>query len=355
MADITQRLNYFDRQFLRAADFQLEQAYDLDRRRRHNRLLHAPGIAEGLMVSGNVGDTFVTVSAGTAYDALGQEIVLAASEQVDVSTIAGATAYITIAYGEQASDPSTDPGVTGDTRILEQPSLAASATMPANPNLVLPLASVALASGKVSGAPNNTVRHQAGSAVIVPPDLTLSSVTLQNPLFAQSSWPRLVCSGANTAALQNAGLSLVVSAAGALGPQLTLTNIGGGGANAAASVDFNTFPPSSSGTYNPTARIEALDVGNEANDIVFLSNNPGAANNVLGERLRITSRGYVGIGTPAPRSIIDADMSAPAALGPVLTLTNTGGGARLRLPPLTSIRSRPPPLGPTTLLRVSKR
>ena len=90
MADVTKRVTYFDRQFLRAADFLAEQAYDLDRRRRHNRLLHGPGVAEGLQVSGNPGDTFISVSPGTAYDALGQEIVLPASLHVDISTISGA-------------------------------------------------------------------------------------------------------------------------------------------------------------------------------------------------------------------------------------------------------------------------
>ena len=360
MVDVTKRMNYFDRQFLRAADFQDEQAYDLDRRRRHNRLLHAPGVAEGLPVSGNVDDAFVTVSPGTAYDALGEEIVLAVSEQVSVAAITGATAYITIAYAEQASDPSTDPGVTGNsTRISEQPGLAASAMPPANPNLTIPLARVALVGGKVSGAPDNTVRNPA--AAVVAPDLTLRSVTLRNDAVAPSTWPRLVCSGANTAALQNGGLSLGVggvlrleggtgatdtatyfsfggngtfgidapgvpngrfvvgnsgnvgigtaaprsvleadvSAPSALGPRLTLTNTGGG-TNAAAAVDFNTFPPSSSGTYNPSARIEAVDDGNFANDIVFSSNNPGAANHGLVESARITSNGNLGIGTAAP-------------------------------------------------------
>jgi hypothetical protein len=52
-----------------------------------------------------------------------------------------------------------------------------------------------------------------------------------------------------------------VAAPSALGPTLTLTNKSGG-ANAAASVDLNTFTPSASGTYNPSSRIEALDDGN---------------------------------------------------------------------------------------------
>ena len=114
-------------------------------------------------------------------------------------------------------------------------------------------------------------------------------------------------------------------AAGALGPTLTLTNTAGG-VNAAAAVDFNTFPPSSTGTYNPSSRIEAMDDGNWANDIVISSNHPGAPNNGLIETIRITSQGSLGIGTAAPLSVLEADLSAPAAVGPRLTLTNTGGG-----------------------------
>jgi hypothetical protein len=80
-----------------------------------------------------------------------------------------------------------------------------------------------------------------------------------------------------------------VSASGTLGPSLTLTNPGGG-LNAAAAIDFNTFS-SSSGIYNPSSRIEGVDDGNFANDMVFLSNRPGAANNGLVETMRITPSG----------------------------------------------------------------
>jgi hypothetical protein len=42
------RVRYFNGQFLQEEDFQVEQAYHLDRQRRHNRTLHTPGIADGL-------------------------------------------------------------------------------------------------------------------------------------------------------------------------------------------------------------------------------------------------------------------------------------------------------------------
>jgi Chaperone of endosialidase len=285
MADVTKRMNYFDRQFLRAADFTAEQAYDLDRRRRHNRLLHAPGIAEGLQVSANINDAFVTVAAGTAYDALGQEIVLASSQQVDISAIAGSMAYIAIAYGEQGSDPSTDPGMTGtSTRISEQPALAATATPPGNPNLTLPLATVALASGKVSAAPDNAVRNQAGA--VLGQDLTVHSVTLRNDTVAVSTWPKLVCSAANTAALQNAGLSMDNS------QEIFFADNG----------QVRSHDDSHRLVFNRQNNLMEL---HELGDITFITGSTPA------EKMRVTASGKVGIGTATP----DVNLSVQGSTG----------------------------------------
>jgi len=76
MADIDKRLHYFNGQFLQDVDFNAEQAYHLDRERRHNRVMHTYGIAEGLTVTAPAGATSVSVSPGTALDGLGQLVVL---------------------------------------------------------------------------------------------------------------------------------------------------------------------------------------------------------------------------------------------------------------------------------------
>lgn len=121
--DINKRMNYFDRQFLRADDFRVEQAYHIDRHRRHNRMLHTPGFAEGLEVSGDPGSTTVTVSAGTAIDAKGREIVLLVSQTKPITVPDGTIeAEIYISLREPESDPSTDPGVTGNSRVTENPT-----------------------------------------------------------------------------------------------------------------------------------------------------------------------------------------------------------------------------------------
>lgn len=148
--DITKRMRYFDRQFLRAKDFQDEQAYHLNRRRRHNRLLHTYGIAEGLEVkqSSVLGEEkMVLVTRGTAYDPQGLEIVLSADQKLDLSSVAVSPGspvsytsplYLTITYTEEPSDPSTDPGINGSTtRTLEKPLLQPSPTAPTDPNQLL--------------------------------------------------------------------------------------------------------------------------------------------------------------------------------------------------------------------------
>src|SRR5256885_3783368 len=97
--DLTKRMNFSERQFLRAQDFIDEQDYHLDRHRRHNRMLHTPGVAgKDLQVSGNLDSTTVTVSAGTALDADGREIVLLEPTPVPMpSGITGDVAvYITL-------------------------------------------------------------------------------------------------------------------------------------------------------------------------------------------------------------------------------------------------------------------
>src|SRR4029450_10036357 len=132
--DVSKRVRYFDHQFLRAAEFQDEQAYHIDRRRRHGRSLHSPGVADlgdpalhSLEVS-QVGTTNkVAVHAGWAIDAQGRELVLVdPGMEATVTRPSGGDVDLYISYPdpEPTSDPSEDPGTVGTpTRIPEQPVL----------------------------------------------------------------------------------------------------------------------------------------------------------------------------------------------------------------------------------------
>jgi trimeric autotransporter adhesin len=116
-----------------------------------------------------------------------------------------------------------------------------------------------------------------------------------------------------------------VSASAALGPTVTLTNTGGG-TSAGASLDFNTYTPSPTGTYNPSSRIEAVAQGNDSDTILFQANTPSTKNNGLKTNMAITPNGRVGIDTASPGSTVEAYITSAGALGPTLTLTNGGIG-----------------------------
>src|SRR6266704_887881 len=104
MPELTQRPRYFDRQLLGVNDFLLAQAYDQPRRRLHNRLLHTWGVAEGLAISFTANSAQGSVGPGTAFDNLGREIVLtSATLTPSVSTMAGQTIFLTIAYAESST------------------------------------------------------------------------------------------------------------------------------------------------------------------------------------------------------------------------------------------------------------
>jgi hypothetical protein len=137
------RLHYFDHQFLVEADFTDEQKYHLDMRRRLNRLLYTFGIAEGLEIAKSAAKT-VTVRPGVALDRFGREMIVEADHVVDLSNTtqfpAGATIFITIAYQEQESDPTTATGVSGNTRITEQPVVQAVRAAPPSDGSVIQLA-----------------------------------------------------------------------------------------------------------------------------------------------------------------------------------------------------------------------
>jgi hypothetical protein len=172
MPDI-QRLHYFDHQFLQEADFTAEQTYHLEMRRRHNKLLHTPGIAGGLTVE-KTDAKQVTVRAGTAVNVKGEEIVLFGDFPIDVSNEtdypAKSTIYITIAYSERETDPQPPEDPHGNTRITEKPTIEAKTTSPPNDDTVIWLAKFTLDSGgnvpgNVGDELDGDVRKSVGSVL----------------------------------------------------------------------------------------------------------------------------------------------------------------------------------------------
>lgn len=70
----TDRIRYYDGEFLRAFDFSDEQTYHVEMRRRLNRYLHLCGIVEGLTMVSPPDSYGVSINPGMAIDALGREI-----------------------------------------------------------------------------------------------------------------------------------------------------------------------------------------------------------------------------------------------------------------------------------------
>ena len=101
-------------------------------------------------------------------------------------------------------------------------------------------------------------------------------------------------------------MEMSVSANGAVGPVLTLTNPGGnsesGPGEAAAAVDFNTVPVASSG-YLPGARMEAIDDGSGSADLEFLTNNVGYSVGSLQSDMKIFNNGEVYISSSEGASL----------------------------------------------------
>jgi len=126
---VEKRVRFFDGQFLQEQDFIDEQKYHLDRERRHLRMLHVAGIADGLAVSARASEpNKVTVAPGTAIDSDGRQLALAEARTVDLDAGTfndkqGVELYIS--YQESAVDVQTTKGSRDFTRWLERPELEA--------------------------------------------------------------------------------------------------------------------------------------------------------------------------------------------------------------------------------------
>ena len=121
-----ERLNYYEGEFLGAVDFQAEQDYHRDMRRRHNLGQHTWGIVTGLDLAqapnggmdGSTPEVDVYLQPGMAVDGLGREIVVLSQAQLTTEMFAafynpnpGASPvwmYVWISYQEALLQPPAD-------------------------------------------------------------------------------------------------------------------------------------------------------------------------------------------------------------------------------------------------------
>ena len=301
MPNTVKRLNYYDHQFLRAPDFSDEQDYHLSMRRLHNSSLHTWGIVQGLQVSlasGGTG-TAVTVNSGVALDSTGREMVLATNTNLELGgAAANTTLYITISYDEQPSDPTTEAGGPGNTRVTEAPKLSFSKDAPGDNSLTLILAKVPR-TGTGLGPVDASDRKQAG--VVLGSDLTINTLTLKKDGVAQPNWPVLSCGAANQAAFANAGLS--VSGSVGIGPtapdrNLTISRRDAAGAYAnVKNANHEVLLGVDTTTILSAMTASDLQIRTNNTTRVVVQANTG----------NVQVNGNVGVGTPASKAKLQVD------------------------------------------------
>ncbi|GKS69030.1 hypothetical protein W03_10340 [Nitrosomonas sp. PY1] len=123
MANDIKRLNYFTGQFLEAQDFQDEQKYHIEMRRRLNRLLYSPGAVENGFEVEKIGDKRIRINAGFAIDALGQELFLTTLLEKDIDFKSNAVVYVALCYHQETTDSISEKDFPGEIRITEQPAI----------------------------------------------------------------------------------------------------------------------------------------------------------------------------------------------------------------------------------------
>jgi hypothetical protein len=127
-----ERITFFPGQLLAAADLAALQRANREMRWLHNRSLHAWGIGIGFAVTGERGNTAVTIGPGYGVDCLGREIILTGSKTKTVPAVAGALGggeavyYLVAAYQADADQKVAErrPGVClpeGTVCLSEEP------------------------------------------------------------------------------------------------------------------------------------------------------------------------------------------------------------------------------------------
>jgi len=263
MADLDKRVRYFDGQLLNEKDFNLAQDYLIERSRRHARLLHSPGITEGLTVDAAVGASEAKVAPGSAVDDQGQQIVLVESRVLPLgAALANKTVLVVITYAELESDPATAGG-QGSTRWQERPKVEVFDATSAPSETASPrLARLVLdANGKVTQN-DASVRRIAGARL--GSELELRRLTLSRDSVASSGWPALTCGAAGRMDLAG---DLQVGGALSVGP-------GKIAADGEFNLRFTADTSDSARIFSRTAGAATslnLEVGDDNNDAINIA------------------------------------------------------------------------------------
>lgn len=293
MADSNRRLQYYKGQFLQKEDFIEEQAYHLDRLRGHLRQLHTFGIAEGLTVTANAGDSSATVQPGTAIDNEGRPIVLIAPRIVPFGTLVSQRVLVVISYRQRSAVPAT-LGDQGDTRWVEDPDvelIPESGAPPADVRIRLALLQLD-ESGRISQH-DTAVRTSAGPKLGA--EIAIERVRLMRQESASDLWP-VLSSGAPNQADVSGNLSV--------SGDLFVTGVVDGRDVSADGQKLDTHTASTNNPHNTTAeQVGALTgvggISNPGGPVSLLAgNNILITPNLTKKEITIASATIGGISSP---------------------------------------------------------
>src|SRR3954462_15684250 len=141
------RINFFEGFFTTDEDWNAAEAYHLEKRKLHNKILHQPGVVPivggGLKVnSRGKGDLSFEVSPGYAVDGRGNEIVLRdpAVKVIELEKLKlPQTVYVGVRYYEEPTDfiaYKENPRFKGHRRIEEKCKVEVLARPPDNDEVI---------------------------------------------------------------------------------------------------------------------------------------------------------------------------------------------------------------------------
>lgn len=149
-----ERVRYFTGRLLTQQDLEDEQAYLVDRLRRHHRFLHGWGVVSGLAVSLSPAGE-VVVAPGLAIDCAGNEIVVTGALCATLPSATDSPWWVAIRAVELAVMPIPGPNGTDFARWRESAELM---LLPSNPS--------ALHKGQGPGTPGCGMAHPLGLATV---------------------------------------------------------------------------------------------------------------------------------------------------------------------------------------------
>jgi len=190
-----ERLNYYEGEFLGATDFQAEQEYHRDMRRRHNLGQHTWGIVTGLDLAqpangytdGSTAEVDVYLQPGMAVDGFGREIVVLSQTQLTPEMFAafpGSGAgtmnlYVWIGFQQALLQPPSSVCTSMNVsnaygRIEETYTLTVTASKTPPPNSAIVVNGTAMAQ-PVQSSSSSSSSSPGAPALTDPPQITLPS------------------------------------------------------------------------------------------------------------------------------------------------------------------------------------